>query len=82
MVFDPESAGFRLIYIINTDIRQPTIIYINEDLNYPHGNNINVSPANSLTWTSPSRNYYEFLPTASTKNDTTITIQITPKTLN
>ena len=33
MTFDPIAATFQLIFIINTDIRQPTIVYLNEDLN-------------------------------------------------
>ncbi|CAF4911685.1 unnamed protein product, partial [Rotaria sp. Silwood1] len=82
MYFEPISCNFVLDFNINTDIKQPTIVYINEDLNYPHGNVIKVSPADSLTWTATSRNYYEFSTTTSTKNGTTITIQITPKTLN
>lgn len=82
MLYVPSSAHFQLDFNINTDINQPTIVYINEDLNYPHGSNIEVTPANSLTWTSTSRNYYEFVPAQSTKNGTTITILITPKTLN
>jgi hypothetical protein len=81
MYFD-TSASFQLEFIVNTNIQQPTIVYINEDLNYPHGNDINVSPANSLTWKSTSKNYYEFTTTTSTKNGTTISIRITPKTLN
>ena len=82
MTFDPKTAVFQLSFTINTDIHQPTVVYINEDLNYPQGNNIDVSPASSLTWTSPSRNYYEFLPATSTKNGTSIVIKIVPKTLN
>jgi hypothetical protein len=82
MFFDSSSFRLQLVFNINTDIHQPTIIYINEDLNYPHGNDINVSPTNSLTWTSTSRNYYEFTPTTLTNNGTTITILITPKTLS
>ncbi|CAF3853837.1 unnamed protein product [Rotaria sp. Silwood1] len=82
MLFEPATSRFQLVFNVKTDIHQPTIIYINEDLNYPYGNDINVSPVNSLTWTCTSRNYYEFLPVASTKNGTTITILITPKTLH
>ncbi|CAF0742966.1 unnamed protein product [Adineta ricciae] len=82
MMFDPKTAVFQLTFIINTDIHQPTVVYINEDLNYPQGNNIDVSPASSLTWTSPTRNYYEFLPATSTKNGTSIVIKIVPKTFN
>jgi hypothetical protein len=82
MFFDPTSYHFQFRFTINTDIHQPTIIYLNEDLNYPHGVDITVSPVNSLTWTSTNRNYYEFIPTTSTKSGTTITIQCGPKTLN
>ena len=82
MVFEPTTSHFQLVFNINTDIHQPTIIYINEELNYPQGCNINVSPVNSLTWNSTNRNYYEFILGTSTKNETTITILITPKTLN
>jgi hypothetical protein len=80
MSFDPISARFQLAFNVNTAIQQPTIIYINEELNYPHGCVINVSPANSLAWNSTNRNYYEFLPTTSTKNDTIVTILIIQKT--
>lgn len=82
MAFNPNSSQFQFVFEINTDIHQPTIIYINEDLNYPLGHNINVSPPNSLTWTSTSPNYYEFIPTTSTKNGTIISIEITAKTAN
>jgi hypothetical protein len=82
MVFDPITSRFQLVFNVNTDIHQPTIIYINEELNYPQGCDINVSPVNSLTWNSTDRNYYEFTPATSTENDTTIVILITPKTLN
>lgn len=82
MSFDPITSRFQLVFNINTTIPQPTIIYINEELNYPHGFDINVSPNDTLTWNSSERNYYEFSPTASTKNGTIITILITAKTLN
>jgi hypothetical protein len=35
-----------------------------------------------LTWNSTEPNYYEFIPAASTKNGTSITIQITQKQLS
>ncbi len=79
MFFDPISFRFQLVFNINTAIQQPTIIYINEELNYPYGCDINVSPVNSLTWNSTDRNYYEFSPVTSTKNETTVTILIIPK---
>jgi len=82
MVFDATTARFQLVFIINTDIHQPTIIYINEELNYPQGCDINVTPVNSLTWNSTERNYYEFTPGTLTKNDTEVTILITRKTFN
>jgi len=82
MAFDPTTSRFQLVFNVNIDIQQPTIVYINEELNYPKGFDINVSPANSLTWNSTSSNYYEFTPTASTKNGTAITILITEKQLN
>lgn len=82
MLFDPATADFQLEFNVNTGIQQPTIIYINEDLNYPYGNNIQVSPSDSLTWKSSSRNYYEFSTTASTRNGTTVGIKITQKPSN
>ena len=81
MDFDSLTARFQFIFTVNTDIHQPTIVYINEQLNYPHGFDINVSPVNSLTWNSTSPNYYDFVPGTSTKNNTTITILITAKKL-
>lgn len=81
MNFDPTTSRFQLVFNVNTDIHQPTIVYINEELNYPQGFDIQVSPANSLTWNSTSTNYYDFTPSASTKNGTAITIQITQKKL-
>jgi len=77
--FDSYSARFQFIFTVNTEIHQPTIIYINEELNYPHGADIVVTPANSLTWTSTSSNYYEFTTTSSAINGTNITILITAK---
>jgi hypothetical protein len=82
MSFDPLTSRFQLVFNVNIDIHQPTIVYINEELNYPKGFDINVSPADSLTWNSTSSNYYEFTPTISTKNGTSITIQISQKQLN
>ncbi len=66
---------------MNTDIHQPTVVYINEELNYPHGADITVTPADSLIWNSTSLNYYEFTTTTAAKNGTNITILITAKKL-
>lgn len=79
MLFAPDTALFRLQFIINTDIPQPTVIYLNEEFNYPQGLNIVIRPDNALSWTSPEKNYYEFLPTSTIKNGTTILIEITPR---
>lgn len=79
--FDPYSARFQFVFTVNTDINQPTIIYINEELNYPHGADIIVTPANSLTWNSTSLNYYEFTTTSAATNGTSINILITAKRL-
>lgn len=79
MFFEPSTSRFQLVFNVNTTIEQPTVIYINEDLSYPDGANIEVNPANALTWKSTTRNYYEFSPTSSTKNGTPITISITAK---
>ena len=81
MIFDPTTSRFQLVFNVNTGIRQPTIVYINEELNYPQGFDIQVSPANSLTWNSTGPNYYEFFPSVSINNGTAITIQITQKKL-
>ncbi|CAF2073205.1 unnamed protein product [Rotaria magnacalcarata] len=82
MSFSPTTNLFELQFIINTDIQQPTVIYLNEDLNYPHGVSIILNPKNSLTWTSPNHNYYEFVASESVKNGTTILIQIFAKNEN
>ncbi|CAF3559233.1 unnamed protein product [Rotaria sp. Silwood1] len=76
MAFFPTTNLFELQFTINTDIRQPTVIYLNEDFNYPHGINVILSPENSLIWTSSNRNYFEFVPTPLLKNGTDILIQI------
>ncbi|CAF3840020.1 unnamed protein product [Rotaria sordida] len=80
MSFDPTTANFELRFIINTDIEKPTVIYLNEEFNYSHGIIINVTPLDSLVWTSSIHNYYEFIPAASTKNRTMIILQILPQT--
>ncbi|CAM4966051.1 unnamed protein product [Rotaria socialis] len=79
MSFFPTTNLFELQFIINTDIQQPTVIYLNEDLNYPHGVSIILNPENSLIWASPNHNYYEFVASGSVKNGTTILIQIFAK---
>jgi hypothetical protein len=79
MSFEPSTAIFQLGFVVNTTIQQPTVVYINEDLNYPHGALIRVSPSNALSWTSSSRNYYEFQPTSSISSGTSVTIIITAK---
>lgn len=78
MSFDPITADFELHFIINTDVEKSTVIYLNEEFNYPHGVIINVIPSDSLVWTSTTPNYYEFTPNISTKNQTTIILQISP----
>lgn len=81
MIFDATTARFQLVFNVNTGIRQPTIVYINEELNYPQGFDIQVTPANSLTWNSTSPNYYQFFSSVSVNNGTSITINITQKKL-
>jgi len=76
MDFDSVTFRFELTFNINTDIHQPTIVYLNKKLNYPFGQDINISPQDSMIWNATTSNYYEFLPALSTKNNTKITIII------
>eukprot|EP01090_Pellita_catalonica_P023733 TRINITY_DN9932_c0_g1_i1.p1 TRINITY_DN9932_c0_g1~~TRINITY_DN9932_c0_g1_i1.p1 ORF type:complete len:509 (+),score=68.22 TRINITY_DN9932_c0_g1_i1:26-1552(+) len=78
MNFDPATSQFLLEYSINTGIKEPTEIYLNEEWYYPAGYNIGILPKGSVTVTSPKTNILHLTP-ASAANGAKITVHISKK---
>jgi len=77
--FEPRNAEFKLEYHINTAIKQPTEIYVNEKYYYPKGYTVTVSPSDLAAWSSTGPNNIQILPTAAARNNTLITVVVRPK---
>lgn len=77
MLFDPETADFQLIYKINPKCKMPTEIYLNEELFYLNGFNVEIQPASAAIWKKVSTNHLEII--HNTTAETELKIIITPK---
>jgi len=68
-----------LIYNINTNIKQPTIIFTSKEYWYPNGYFININP-NSIVNYIVNGNYIEIYNTNNNKNNgQTVTVNIIAK---
>merc|ERR1719401_566472 len=56
MSFDPLTGAFTLVF--TATVRDaPTVVYLNEELNYPGGYSLEVTPANCLSQQKSEANY-------------------------
>jgi endoglycosylceramidase len=78
MSFNPQNANFELVFRSNTDVQQPTLIYLNEEWWYPNGYTVDITPAIAVTWTSPETNRISVSFTEAAENGSVIQINITP----
>ena len=49
MFYNTTDSSFRLVYSINSSIKEPTVVYINEQLNYKNGYNLHVISKKNVT---------------------------------
>lgn len=79
MEFNPATAAFKLEFTL-TVTSAPTEIYLNEDLHYPGGHKVTVTPEGCFDITSPMSNYIHLnvAPDSSCSNQA-ITVQIVPQ---
>jgi endoglycosylceramidase len=77
MKFDPLTAKFELVYLLNTKVTQPTEIYLNEDFYYPNGYTFTLTPSEFAQAKSPGKNllWVLVLPAAGEGAKVTVTIQ-------
>eukprot|EP01133_Synstelium_polycarpum_P009145 gene9145-10729_t len=78
MVFVAETSEFVFTYLINTNIVEPTIIYLNEALYYSNGYTATIVQGDAVI-TSPSTNILNVVPSSTTVNGSTVTIHIVKK---
>ncbi len=71
-----DEGKFQLIFHSFPDSSVPTEIYLNQELWYPNGFSVKISPENSLVWNQVEENYLEFWNKNSVQE--LITIDITP----
>ncbi len=57
MSFNSTTKEFNLVYTILPNCAMPTEIYLNEQIHYPQGFTVNISPANAARWEQPEKNY-------------------------
>jgi len=73
-----NTKDYLLRYRTCSSCTQPTVIFLNEQIHYPDGYTVDISPANSTKWRRTRANYIEIVPTSSLEE--TITIKITKTT--
>uniref|UniRef100_A0A7S2L1Z6 Glycoside hydrolase family 5 domain-containing protein n=1 Tax=Zooxanthella nutricula TaxID=1333877 RepID=A0A7S2L1Z6_9DINO len=58
MAFDPDTGAFELVFVASVRTA-PTVLYVNEELHYPHGYDVEVTPTGCLNMRSLEKNYVE-----------------------
>ncbi|EGC38983.1 hypothetical protein DICPUDRAFT_148335 [Dictyostelium purpureum] len=76
MKYDTTDATFTLTYTIDTTITQPTIVYLNEQLQYPNGYTAKITQG-TATLDQSKTNYILITPSSATQNQSTITLTVT-----
>jgi endoglycosylceramidase len=57
--FVPETAHFQLQYAPNATVAAPTEIFLNQQLYYPRGFSVTITPNGAATWQQPEKNYIQ-----------------------
>jgi len=76
-IFDNSTAIYTLIFTINQTCKLPTELFVSEDLWYVNGYEIQITPNNYATWSSPVKN--QVLITLSPNAVGTLTVVVSPK---
>lgn len=48
--FNTATGDFQLVYTPTTTIEAPTVIFAHQDLNYPTGMKVTITPIGAATW--------------------------------
>ena len=75
MAFNVTTGDFLLKFLLDTSISAPTEVYAYQQLHYPKGAAIKVTPA-VLKWEEARPNYFAFTPTEAAEDQTIVTIAI------
>jgi len=78
MHFDNETSRFELRMNVNTEITEPTVIYLSETYYYPHGIEVQLLPSGIAKWTKTEVNRVEVSLEASASNGQELLIVIVP----
>jgi len=80
MKFDTETNIFQLSFIMNTNCKLPTEIFLNYELNYQSGINVELSPSGIAQWTqSENKNFIYISPLSLASDGKELQITISPQ---
>ncbi|XP_064387797.1 endoglycoceramidase-like [Halichondria panicea] len=78
--FSPETGNFLLSFIARTKLAHaPSLIYLNEDIHYPNGFTVSVSPSGAAVY-STSHNTIELSLSETVMDGQVLTVEIVQKT--
>mmetsp|Transcript_148772 Transcript_148772/g.476461 ORF Transcript_148772/g.476461 Transcript_148772/m.476461 type:complete len:91 (+) Transcript_148772:1410-1682(+) len=60
MAFNPDTGSFTLEFVATVS-EAPTEVYLNEELNYPSGYSVEVTPAHCVQQQKKEPNYIDFV---------------------
>ena len=76
--FSPTSGVYTAFYAIDKSIKSGSEIYLNQDLHYPKGFNVRISPDASVYYFQTQKNIISLFPTDSSKDGEKIQVIVTP----
>jgi endoglycosylceramidase len=78
MAFNNETCVFALVYNIKTSCTLPTVIYINQQWNYPNGFTVSISPSSAASWKLVQANTINIYQNPTVPDGTQLTVVISP----
>lgn len=76
MHYDTHTADFSMVYRLNSSISKPTEIFLHQELNYPDGVEVTITPSASARWSWLSKNVIGVRATVESKDGEPISVKI------
>jgi endoglycosylceramidase len=77
--FDPSTSSYALMFKVRKNCTAPSIVYLSEDIYYPAGYSVNVSPIGSVSVSSPRTNYVTLTTAEATQDKQIVSVTIKKK---
>jgi len=73
---EDDATAYKLAFKLSTRCKLPTIIYLNEDVHYPNGYIVQLTPGNIAKWMQYKRNYIHVYTAGNAKDNEIVELTI------